>query len=120
MPSYGSHPHFIDLHHWGKFERLVLQVLEQFRLRLDEFAVKTFSKIAWRWRHSKLNVSGVKVIQLTEDDLVEQLGCSRQKVKKILSELKTKKLIDWQEDANSGSLFWVADKGQGVLQELSY
>src|SRR6185437_13117315 len=70
MNAYNAHPHFIDLQHWGKFERLVLQVLEQFKLRLDEFALKTFSKIAWRWRHSKLNVSGVKVIQLTVDDLV--------------------------------------------------
>lgn len=118
MAGVGSH--IIDLHHWGKFETVVLEVLEQFKLRLDEFALKIFSKIAWRWRHSKLNVSGRKVIQLSEDDLVAQLGCSKQKIKRVLKDLRHKQLIDWQHDDIVGSCFWIADKGQGVLNELNY
>lgn len=102
------------------FETILLKVLDGFKLTLDKISLKAFSKIAWRWRHSKLMRYGIQVIRLREEDLVEQFGCSRQKIKKILSNLRAKRLIDWEVDENAEVLCWLADTGQGILKETNY
>lgn len=102
------------------FEQILSKVLTSFKLTLDTLTLKTFSKIAKRWRHSKLKLYGMKVIKLNEEDLIMQFGCSRQKVKKILMDLRDKHLIDWEMAEDTGVVCWLADKGQGVLKESNY
>jgi uncharacterized membrane protein len=116
----GYDAHVMKFGWTNTFEHILFHGLQAFRLTLDSISLKTFSKIAWRWRHSKLKRYGMKVIKINEEDLVDQFGCSRQKIKKILTELREKHLIDWEIDENAGVVCWLADKGQGILKESNY
>lgn len=103
-----------------RFEKILFKVLEGFKLTLDTLTLKTFFKIMRRWRHSKLSLYGMRVIKLKEEDFIDQLGCSRQKIKKILLDLREKRLIDWKIDSDASVICWLAAKGQGVLRETTF